>query len=450
MPPNRIYIFFIGLALLFWNPLAYYLIYRNSPSFNIRWIMVLYSLITLAGLGIVYLFHKNRIHSRWKNPLLSLSILGLLFALLTLFNSLIGKKGTQEKEGLIFVPGTQVRYKSVEFDYLVSINSLGLRDKEFNISKGDKFRILCLGDSWTIGWGVNLEETYPKQLEKYLQEKGKNVEVINCGQAGNYTTIYARQLKKLLPVLQPDLVLVGVLQGDDLAQLYEADSTFRMDQKKQTNTLDEIAAHIKTYLKSSLGNITDRFKTTKPITVQYNWEKSATSVINGFSPQQNLRFNLLEDTVQKLFRTGNLNPSLINFYLNFPERMMVFNKPDHPATRLAISRMNRDLEEMKLTCTEAHTSLVVVNMPMSLFTGHQVIRTPADILDPYFVANNKIDSIYRSLASSNNIPYFELTQQFISLPDKTGYFYRFDGHPNAHGYKEIARLVGENLLKMNW
>jgi hypothetical protein len=105
---------------------------------------------------------------------------------------------------------------------------------------------------------------------------------------------------------------------------------------------------------------------------------------------------------------------------------------------------------MKMTCVENNTNLAFVNMPMSSFTGHQVIRTPADILDPYFVANNKIDSIYRSLASGNNIAYIEMTQQFISLPDKTGYFYRFDGHPNAHGYKEIGRLVGVELLKMKW
>jgi len=85
-----------------------------------------------------------------------------------------------------------------------------------------------------------------------------------------------------------------------------------------------------------------------------------------------------------------------------------------------------------------------------MFTGHQVIRTPTDILDPYFVSNNKIDSIYRSLATENNIPYIEMTQHFISLPDKTGYFYRFDGHPNARGYKEIGNFIGEQLLLMKY
>jgi len=395
MPTNRIYTFFIGLALLFWNPLAYYLLYKNTPSFDIRWILIFYSIIFLIGLGILYLFHRNRIHPKLKNPILSISVLGILFAFMALVNSIIGKKELNEKEGLIFIPGTEVRYTSTEFDYRVSINSLGLRDNEFNPRKGDKFRIICVGDSWTIGWGVNLEDTYPKQLERYLKAKGKNIEVINCGQAGNYTTIYARQLKKLIPALQPDLVLVGVLQGDDLAQLYETDSSFSPATKKKQNALHKVLADIRTHLKSSFGNISALFKPKKPIAVQYNWQQSATSVINGFTPQQKIRFNLLEDTVQKLFRTGNLNPSLMNFYLNFPDRMIVFNDPAHPATRLAISRMDKDLKDMKSTCLNQHIPLVFVNMPMSLFTGHQVIRTPTDILDPYFVSNNKIDSIYR-------------------------------------------------------
>ena len=85
---------------------------------------------------------------------------------------------------------------------------------------------------------------------------------------------------------------------------------------------------------------------------------------------------------------------------------------------------------------------------MSMFTGHRVIRTPSDILDPYFEKNNKIDSIYRALTTHNQVSYLQLTEHFISLPDKTAYFYRFDGHPNPKGYREIAEYVGEYINPM--
>src|SRR4030095_324180 len=224
MGTNKIYIFFIGLSLLFWNPVAYYFLYRNTPSFTIQWIFILYSIIFLAAIGMIFLFSRNRIPTKMKNPILSLSILGILFAFIFLINCIIGNKDTK-KERLIFEPGTEVRYTSTEFDWLVKINRLGLREKEFDIDKGDKFRILCIGDSWTYGWGVNVQDTYPQQLENYLRTKGKNVEVINGGKAGGYTKIYAQQMKRLIPALKPDLVLVGILQGDDLAQLYEMDSS---------------------------------------------------------------------------------------------------------------------------------------------------------------------------------------------------------------------------------
>jgi lysophospholipase L1-like esterase len=305
-----------------------------------------------------------------------------------------------------------------------------------------------VGDSWTIGWGVNIEDSYPKQLERFLVEKGRDVEVINCGKAGNSTSNYKSELKKILPVLQPDLVLLGLLQGDDLAQCYETDTSAIKPKHKSPGTFKKFKTDFKTYLHSSFGNIANLFKQKKPLSVPYNWEKSATSVIESFTPQQKTTFNALQDTVQKLFRTGNLNPSLIHFYLNFPNRLHVFNDIRNRATQIAIKKMDNDLRDIRSICDSNNVRLLVINMPTSMFTGHQVIRTPSDIMDPYLEKNNKIDSIYQSLANLNNIPYLQLTEHFIALPNKTNYFYRFDGHPNANGYKEIAHYVGEHVLPM--
>jgi lysophospholipase L1-like esterase len=75
----------------------------------------------------------------------------------------------------------------------VSINSQGLRDREFSLEKPPGvYRVLMLGDSTTFGWGVRLEDTAAKQLEKKLNEHlppGYNkAEVINAG-VGNYDTV---------------------------------------------------------------------------------------------------------------------------------------------------------------------------------------------------------------------------------------------------------------------
>ena len=75
----------------------------------------------------------------------------------------------------------------------VSINSDGLRDREFLRAKpAGVYRILLLGDSTTMGWGVREEDTAAKSLERKLNAHPpsgyERVEVINAG-VGNYDTV---------------------------------------------------------------------------------------------------------------------------------------------------------------------------------------------------------------------------------------------------------------------
>ena len=75
----------------------------------------------------------------------------------------------------------------------VKINSHGLRDYEYPLTKPPgTYRIIMLGDSTTFGWGVRLEDTAAKILERKLNEARsagyKRFEVINAG-VGNYDTV---------------------------------------------------------------------------------------------------------------------------------------------------------------------------------------------------------------------------------------------------------------------
>lgn len=71
----------------------------------------------------------------------------------------------------------------------VTTNSQGLRNDEVSIARTDaKKRILMLGDSVTMGWGVPQNQTVSKLLEQDLRDAGQDVEVINTG-VGNYNTL---------------------------------------------------------------------------------------------------------------------------------------------------------------------------------------------------------------------------------------------------------------------
>lgn len=111
--------------------------------------------------------------------------------------------------------------------------------------------------------------------------------------------------------------------------------------------------------------------------------------------------------------------------------------------------MNNDIKEMKDICDKNNSNLIFINIPMNYFTGHVVIRTPNDILNPSFENNNNIDTIYRSIANANNLPYIEMTDHFIGLQNKSEYLFKYDGHSNEKGYEEIAKYVGQQLIEEN-
>ena len=77
------------------------------------------------------------------------------------------------------------------------------------------FRIAAFGDSLTYGEGVAVEETWPAVLERELA-RDHRVEVLNLGVSGSQSEDILRLAERLLPVLEPDLVLYGVCLNDFL------------------------------------------------------------------------------------------------------------------------------------------------------------------------------------------------------------------------------------------
>ena len=101
----------------------------------------------------------------------------------------------------------------------VRTNSDGLRDDEHLKKPAAAVRIAALGDSVTLGWGVEQERVYSEVLEGLLNEKsllgeGRRAEVLNFA-VGNYNT---RDEKEMLFrrafSYDPHAVVVGVFVND--------------------------------------------------------------------------------------------------------------------------------------------------------------------------------------------------------------------------------------------
>lgn len=115
--------------------------------------------------------------------------------------------------------GYEGRLTRPDFDTRISINSLGYRNPEFAQDKAQSYRVLAVGDSFTFGWGVEGEESYPARLDSILRRQmpDRRVEVINAGFAACYSPdTYYLYLKTEGLALKPDLILIGVFVGNDL------------------------------------------------------------------------------------------------------------------------------------------------------------------------------------------------------------------------------------------
>ncbi len=101
--------------------------------------------------------------------------------------------------------------------FKVSTNSQGFRGSEFSKKPpAGTFRIVCMGDSITFGWGFAEKNSYPRVLEAYLNKHGrgnKRIEVINAGVPGYDLEQILLYLNKTIIPLKPDLVTICKL-GD--------------------------------------------------------------------------------------------------------------------------------------------------------------------------------------------------------------------------------------------
>ncbi len=95
--------------------------------------------------------------------------------------------------GIRQVPGARGFLSCPEYDCQLQISSQGLRDREFSHTRqAGTSRILCLGDSFTNGFGVPAAQTFSKVLETNLGDGSSPLppgqwEVLNAGVAATGT-----------------------------------------------------------------------------------------------------------------------------------------------------------------------------------------------------------------------------------------------------------------------
>jgi lysophospholipase L1-like esterase len=113
-------------------------------------------------------------------------------------------------------PGSDYRHRSADGTWHFRINQQGMRDdREFDYEKppGVK-RIVSLGDSFTMGYEVDLDQSFSMVLEEQLRDAGYEVQVLNAGVSGFSNAEEALYLERELLNYDPDVVVLSYFIND--------------------------------------------------------------------------------------------------------------------------------------------------------------------------------------------------------------------------------------------
>lgn len=283
------------------------------------------------------------------------------------------------------------------------INSAGFRDTEHTFRKKPGInRIMVIGDSFTFGMRVNLEDTYPKQLEKLLNRRNMPSEVINCGVIGyNMWQHYEMLKSKVLPY-KPDLVVLGLFEDDLASSMRPYDES---DGHQGSNPFEErgasgIMSHVSLW--NFLRNASALFE------YKYRYRRGYTYMRS------------IEDRKKKW---GPANPTNGNY-------MIMSGK----MKKRKYTEFSEALKQFAVTADKARAKVLVVLIPDSV-----------QLNDSHMQAVNRF---VENVCVELNIPFIDVTPILEADEDhRSLYLFPFDAHNSPKGLQLIAESIGDQITR---
>lgn len=101
-----------------------------------------------------------------------------------------------------------------DYKYWYQTNSLGIREKENPFTDSTAAKMVCMGDSYTEGMGAPYDSSYPRFLERELNEEGFKVQIYNAGVASSDPFFVSKLLEQKILRFHPGYVLITFNSSD--------------------------------------------------------------------------------------------------------------------------------------------------------------------------------------------------------------------------------------------
>jgi hypothetical protein len=333
--------------------------------------------------------------------------------------------------GYSYIPGAKKRSRDRSHDVEFKINSLGMRNCEIDIDKGNVFRILVLGNSFSVSTGCEGYDSLPASFERAMKAEffkelnGRDIQVINAANAGYRTYNYWRGYQKWVDVLNPDAVLVAIVPSRDHI-------TFADD----INFIVEDGLVVGSYR-------------------------------DGEEPVKN-RKSIVSKTRKKLARNSEFYVLLRNFiYYNEKVEKLTGKKGKDEGVSAMISSYEKPLPEkigdgwnrsydylarIKMDADNDSIPMVVLSIPgkaevvESYFLD--VIRTNIQGVDNYDL--KQPTRILREFCKSRNIVMLDPVDALLEENTIDDVYFEHDGHWNQHGIRVACEEIAKQWRELGF
>lgn len=357
----------------------------------------------------------------------------LLFGLSVLIDRILGSVLNRQGYFRAMPPDTTVVFDTGEFQSVATISAQGLRNEFISMPKSlDTFRILALGDSFTFGWGVDLNESWPKLVEKNLRALGKKVEIINAGVPGiglRRMRLICRAYKDQFDV---DAVILGI-HTDDLYQAAALSSSitpvkqFVLDTWR---TLSRITEPIIEKGDAGIGTAPGSV-----VELSSVWKQRVAESLKK-SPKLLLT---VASELRSDFLSGRINPYLVYIAHNDPEYLTYVLTPQ--LLNFAVDSVDTRLNKIEDRCLK-DTPTVFVYIPSSslISTEYQLFRQKLGFAEDKKLLTIPMNQPLQELSQKRGFGFVSVLSDFRSdgCPDC---FYPYDGHLTRIGHERIAKII---------
>lgn len=299
-------------------------------------------------------------------------------------------------------------YGHPEFNFMVRTNQHGLRDDDFL----DSMDIAAIGDSFTFGFGVEADESWPEQIEQV-----SGLDVANLGWAGWSSHVYPVTIRRFAIPLETKIWIWGFF-GNDLPESAGAESF--------------LISGVDDYLS---WNQVGRYRAQD---LPFPWNLRTLQFVAALSDPE---LFLLPGSGDKLYEGAD-------FTMRYGNYAWDTTNPNKPEVQRGWELTEQAFLQAKALADKHDAYLVVLYIPPREHVYWPYLEPLAIDLDV-----EQLDTVEAQLAElcdRYGISYLNLLPEFRARAlDGEMLYFPQDGHWNARGHALAGQLIYDYLLDHN-